>query len=200
MKYYCSVCFMKNPSSIAFDTSPIIPLDTSKSNSIDYAVPIAKTPEITIHPVDPKVFHLCRKCSFETESHDVLISHEQDEHTDVNCDVCGNSFENKTQLNTHKLKEHNNHKFNCNQCEEAFNTKAQLKKHKEKDHKNEIECPTCSEQFDNNSHLEEHITSTHSTKCPLCNLSFNGYETFADHIKNDHAPSCSQCNIKFDLY
>ena len=30
MKYYCSTCFMKNPSSIAFDKSPLIPLGPLK--------------------------------------------------------------------------------------------------------------------------------------------------------------------------
>ena len=201
MKYYCSTCFMKNPSSIAFDKSPLIPLGPLKESpqkSIDYHPPVVTVSGVP-EPTTPKVIHLCKKCSFETESHGQLLIHEQNNHPGVNCNECKEYFEDETALNNHKTTDHISAKHRCNQCEKEFTTKSILEKHVEEEHAVDkyIKCNKCDEQFATND-LEAHIQSKHSTRCLLCNLTFTEMEKYSDHLKNDHAPVCHICDCRFE--
>ena len=75
LKYFCSLCFSKNPSMVAFDASKMI----KGSNPLTPPAPSGSVLQLTSntksspvpHPVDPVVKYTCKICSFETETHGV---------------------------------------------------------------------------------------------------------------------------------
>lgn len=107
MKYYCSSCFMNNPSVIAFDTSKLIeiPLSTT-TGAIIHVTSTTKAIPVSI----PKVVYTCKSCTFETETIEKLQCHEQEPHR-FPCEDCDMVFGNQAEKKEHGQKKHDLHKL-----------------------------------------------------------------------------------------
>ena len=202
MKYFCSLCFSKNPSMIAFDASKFLkghsqPLPLPSGSILQVTSTTKATP--IPHPVDPVVKHVCKKCTFETETHEQLVKHEKETHA-INCNKCGKTLTTNSERDEHVAKAHIPAGSKCTKCDQTFNRKPKLAEYIEQCHNNSILfiCTVCDMSFQTQKELEAHVELNPNTKCPLCHLSFTDSAVFSKHITDVHAPTCSICDMKFN--
>ena len=197
-KYFCSVCFIQNPSMIAlidakkFTSHSIPPASILQVTKTTKAIPIAG-------PIIPVVKFACINCSFATETQEKLEDHEKEVHRYV-CETCKTVFTSELEKEAHMIKDHQILHYTCNTCDNSFKTAPELEAHNEKDHSNPVAypCSVCDKSCKTKEELESHRETKHCTQCPLCDSRFTSNEVFDKHLKDDHAPACTICNRKFD--
>ena len=132
MKYYCSLCFMKNPSSIAFDSNKFIKGPISPPRGIIQVTSTTKAVPLPT-PIDPKIIFKCKNCEFETETNEQFQEHERDTHS-FQCTTCEKVFTSKSEIDDHTKKDHTPVLFNCDICNNEYSSKNELETHKESSH------------------------------------------------------------------
>ena len=188
LKYFCSVCFSKNPSMIAFDT-----------NKCDKDPVGNTTPPSSSAHIIPKVIFKCSDCIFETNSNDGLKAHQDEVHGHEGEDS-GKTLPILEERQNHTIDEHTKTpSHHCSECDASYSNMEELDNHVSSTHMNKPghSCSICKEEFSCKNNLEAHIDDEHKKNCPLCSLTFNDNTVFYNHFLNEHAPTCSTCNEKF---
>ncbi|XP_030001596.1 zinc finger protein 709-like [Sphaeramia orbicularis] len=123
------------------------------------------------------------------------------------CTCCIETFEEKGDLEQHRLKHRKFKKerpYSCTRCDNAFLTLTELTEHMSS-HEGEhpMNCPVCGKTFLNKNKLEKHL-SIHTGERPhLCSICGNGFPSAASlklhvHIHTGEKPyQCSQCTKSF---
>lgn len=123
------------------------------------------------------------------------------------CTCCIETFEEKEDLEQHRLKHRKFKKerpYSCTRCDNAFLTLTELTEHMSS-HEGEhpMNCPVCGKTFLNKNKLEKHL-SIHTGERPhLCSICGNGFPSAASlklhvHIHTGEKPyQCSQCTKSF---
>ena len=120
LKYFCSICFIQNPSMIAFDANKFLKVSNpSKSSGVLQITSTAKATPIP-HPVDPVVKYGCKICIFESETPEELGVHNKKHHT-IECEICKKTFDTKPEKEAHVLKDHTPVVYKCITCDSVFN-------------------------------------------------------------------------------
>ena len=165
LQYFCSICFLKNPSYIAFEASK--PKKAQISPALGIIQVTSKTLAVPAPmPVDAKIVYKCTKCAFEAETNELLKVHESESHTEK---------DDQAAKNPPPCAEHK-----CTMCETAYSVKDELDKHMESHMKDPTyNCTICKKACVTNDDLNSHIDSNHSTMCPLCNLKFSDNAVFS---------------------
>ncbi|CAG0913352.1 unnamed protein product [Notodromas monacha] len=121
------------------------------------------------------------------------------------CDMCGESFMYRSQVLSHKVREHNVQKrqYPCTLCGKVFSYKRNLRTHSYKEHGVVSEklklfrCEACGKEFANTYALRRH-EATHSSaagggggpnkphSCPHCDHKTAQFESLKVHIKSKH--------------
>ena len=95
-------------------------------------------------------------------------------HFFCNCAICGNGFDNYSQLSLH---ERESHYFKCEECDENFMIQNDLDSHYSSKHQSTFHCNVCSEIFNTKEHLGEHMLTLHKSgqeiSCQTDELSCN---------------------------
>ena len=111
-----------------------------------------------------------------------------------NCQKCDRAFSTTSGLNNHIYAKHEDpasKPYKCPMCTKRFMAKSSLHEH-EKVHTGHFNkhCPYCRKGFNNNDHLQGHISSQHTgvktNECRLCNRKFHYKYQVDRHIKKDH--------------
>ena len=111
------------------------------------------------------------------------------------CDICGAVFTLQKNLKRHisvQHKESDSIKINhdCDQCDYS-GTYTNLMQHKLNKHKeNKRKCSICLAEFNNKSHLNRHMNSSHKKllphTCYICYKGFSRKDVLKNHIKSVH--------------
>ena len=181
-QYFCSVCFLKNPSFIAFEASKpekkqISPaLGIIQVTSKVKAIPTAKV-SAPPSPRSPERRFKCTSCEYVSHTEELLTNHEEEVHSS-----------NKEQTSNVN-----------NGCKESNTSVIPTEELSNQEETIIIEhpCTKCEETFTNANDHHIHMENEHSTKCPLCTKLFIDNDTFIVHMRNEHAPFCDTCEIKF---
>ncbi|XP_069683564.1 zinc finger protein 37-like isoform X2 [Periplaneta americana] len=124
------------------------------------------------------------------------------------CELCGDQYMFKKDLNLHKKKEHRGaHSFFCDECGLTFKFRTSLQKHKVNRHETEqgpFSCEECGKNFAKRVQLTNHKINTHRIErkflCQVCGNKFSNYGSLMAHL-DTHTErrrfSCSFCNKKF---
>ena len=194
-EYFCSLCFMNNPSMVAFNAKKSITMNFQPDSTLQVTAKTKATP--IPGPIVPIIKFACTYCDIVSETQERLDVHTKDNHF-YPCDVCKKSFITETDMKAHRACEHKTAELECQLCEKLFTQISDLEEHKVEVHSGTIStCEVCKVNFKSEEELKNHEKSCHPTECPLCTLSFTDYETAAKHIKNDHAPKCTKCDKSF---
>ena len=188
-KYFCSICFSKNPTSVAFEGN----------NLATSAKPIKLTSTTTATPlvVEALVLFKCEVCKFETKDQDSYDRHTKEVHTFA-CETCSETLASSADLEKH-IK--NRHTRPCITCDLEFKTISELKAHMKTSHG--PECTICTKSFDTKEDLEKHINENHGNKAPTrhnctsCKESFETTEDLTTHTLEQHTHFCKTCEVTF---
>ena len=161
-KYFCSICFSKNPAMVAFDGNK-------------KAIQLTPTTKATPIAIETSVVYKCEVCNFVTKDQDTFDKHNKYVNTIV-CETCKETMHSKTDLERH-IKSH--HTRPCITCDLEFKTISELKDHMKTSHG--PQCTLCNKSFDKPEDLEKHIAEKHNNKaqaqaikhvCNVCQESF----------------------------
>ena len=198
LQYFCSLCFLKNPSFIAFEANKSTKKQISPALGIIQVSSKTKAlPAPAPPPIIPEIIYKCSQCNFEAETNEMVKKHEEEVHTSIQ--VCPSPQTDSSGKESHKLIEHAENVYNCDICKASFDNESDQDKHKQVHTLEEITekypCNICADNFTDSCELQKHIEQKH--KCPLCSLTFNDNAAFLEHIRNEHAPSCDTCEETF---
>jgi uncharacterized C2H2 Zn-finger protein len=193
-KYFCSICFSKNPTLVAFEG---IKSAASTTRSIQLTSSTTATPIA----IEASVTFKCEVCKYETKDQEAYNIHTKESHSFV-CETCKENLTSKADLVKHI---ENHHTRPCITCDLKFKTISELKAHMKTSHG--PECTRCSKSFEKQEDLEKHIGEIHSTKanpkhsCTDCKETFQSPEDLSNHIQEKHTPtdqviSCPLCPHK----
>lgn len=127
------------------------------------------------------------------------------------CTLCGKQFNNQTELNQHKIKDHNI-KYICNKCSKSFTNAKSLNNHVRRHSPQNLPypCKRCNKRFLRPSELVDH-RAVHRKKdkfkkyvCEFrnCNFKSNRKYLLTRHIKQKHTErmrfKCPKCVQVFD--
>nr|CAI5857397.1 unnamed protein product [Callosobruchus analis] len=133
------------------------------------------------------------------------------------CNVCGQIFHERYQLELHKASHTNKGKtsneddLKCPLCPKVYGSKQQMKCHKRRAHRDFIHpCDVCGRKFRIPSQVEAHKKTVHVEriyKCDMCQSSFKTKLGLETHIKQVHQKTfdffCDQCGhgcrSKYDI-
>ena len=93
-------------------------------------------------------------------------------------ETCGQTFGSNFALQRHNQAVHLGHRnFTCQNCGEAFSQRTQLQNHIRRHHENvQIQCQICQETFANVQNQDRHVQSVHNGqtkfKCVSCDKNF----------------------------
>ena len=141
------------------------------------------------------------------------------------CDNCGEKYNQKSELEAHRRREHwNQLPYSCNQCSKSFGKKVYLKRHVIRKHtpggrdkldKKKFLCSVCGKQFSRLAKLNTHTDWFHlgkrqqqkdgpsqdlpspiSSLCPYCGKTFAENKLLNKHIAHAHiAPKSKISNL-----
>ena len=94
----------------------------------------------------------------------------------VKCQVCGEMFATRTQLEEHVSKHTSDEEWNCDDCAFQTNTKESLQQHKSRA-----------------THVSENQTPIENFRCSLCGKAFTYKNDIINHKSKDHK-SFKRCN------
>ncbi|KAI1096364.1 hypothetical protein F5B19DRAFT_143545 [Rostrohypoxylon terebratum] len=162
-------------------------------------------------------------CHEKFRKHETLAQHIRMKHQDVPGYPCGlandgdgdglaceETFDSATSLRRHRESKHNPIPPNifCEECRQlgvvvTFSTTAELNKHSKEVHPKFL-CRSCSEEFNNQTELDQHISLHRKKKkgvsCPDpgCNKSFSTTSNMVTHHKRSHQGKGFICGV-FDV-
>lgn len=120
------------------------------------------------------------------------------------CEICGDRFGNKRNLDQHRNRHTNERPYRCETCGSSYNQKAALLIHS-RIHSAErsFVCRVCSKGFHTRTKLELH-ESTHSEErpfgCDQCKLRFRNTHDLRRHSKNHLADKPFHCGLCGGLF
>ena len=189
-KYFCSICFSKNPTMIAFETNKNL------SNKTIH-------PPATTTVAQIEMFHTCEICESTFKDINSLQEHKKTQHP-IECETCNNNFPSQSELDKH-IKNHHNRP--CITCNEVFKTISELKEHMEISHG--PKCTICDKSFEKNDDLQKHIADEHPSKtptknnppkllpCKVCKVTFDTNDALKKHSESC-AWRCQDCDLNFN--
>ena len=222
MKYYCSLCFAKNPSI----GTPEVQKPRPRINSIPvmgqgYNFKVTQSTTATSVPTSKNkaltIILNCETCPFETENQESLDDHIKSEHS-YPCDNCEVKSKTKSQLEEH-IKAHHVlpctkcdtmtltsqsdldihmkacHELPCDMCTTIFGTVVELDDHKKISHTNS--CKHCNNTYTNQSDLDDHMEKCHKLPCRMCSETFIDVGQLLEHHKGKHVIQCNHCEATF---
>ena len=130
LSYFCSECFLKNPTSIAFHSK--------KSSVVSDLTPVTQAKASS--PVTPASAFKCSRCNYESSIQEDFDRHSKDPHKFV-CETCKILMATKKLLEDHKTEKHGTRRP-CDLCEMEFISTAELSTHMKEEHG--PKCTTCS--------------------------------------------------------
>ena len=150
----------------------------------------------------------CDLCNIELCTKKYLQIHLDSIHkgTTIKCELCDETFSNKTNLNQHKKRKHDiktMHK--CTFCDKSFAVSADKRKHEIMTCRPNLNqtlhtCEKCDKQFKYFDSLKTHIKIMHEIsepfKCSYCNKPFTRTTNLKTHIRNIHLKSEQKENKK----
>ena len=146
-------------------------------------------------------WHKCTICkkSFKSAQYlkKHLILHDDPNHFQVICDLCGKVLRDRKRLNEHVRKFHKRERRHpCNLCEKSFFDKQQLLKHKRAIHHvgKKFECEHCGRLLPDKYQLTIHVNNHLKIKkyhCKQCDQWYTAGHTLAVHIAINHL-GCSR--------
>ena len=178
--------------------------------------------KLSISEKSSLVIFACSKCENTFESKQILETHVQSKHKNVEkikCDKCHETFDNASELSIHKKQSHvseSKKDYSCQKCNFATNTEFELKRHivqcthnksNNVDAINQITCHICSSQFNLKSELMKHRKESHSERVQKCRYYQEGVCIFDDnscwyrHEKVDDqlkSFKCDVCDVSFN--
>ncbi|XP_055848441.1 zinc finger protein 737-like [Episyrphus balteatus] len=129
--------------------------------------------------------------------------------THTNCDLCGQSFSNSDEIETHKAEQHNlkvKHPCPHPNCNKAFYKGGQLEKHIETHNiQKEFQCTLCDKSFHRKFYLAQHMnrhTKTRPFQCEQCSKAFYSSGELQRHIMRhtgDRPFPCDMCDKTYPL-
>ena len=136
----------------------------------------------------------CNQCDFIGKSVRELAGHVKFEH--LRCKACNTCFASDKDIKVHNNKMHSIELHQCLPCTLIFPNKTGLEVHIKKKHNNyeKFECGLCHEMFSSQSDVRNHMKEKHSEgnsnksqwECPMCDKLFASEEVLVKHIDNDH--------------
>ena len=198
-QYFCSVCFLKNPSFIAFEASNASKKQISPGLGIIHVTSKVKAipaPASVLTTLEPEIRYKCGYCDHEAKTNELNKKHEEEMHGTVP-QHCPKILEGSSAKEKHLDGVHE-----CDKCNKRFITEDELAKHKlshtlETENKDQP-CSYCPETFVNKDDLEVHREKHHCIRCPLCSMKFTSNSACSVHLKEEHTPSCSTCEENFN--
>ena len=138
------------------------------------------------------------------------MTHHLSTHTKpLPCDLCNETFSQRSVLKMHKLRVHHDEslaKFRCEHCGKLFMEMAKYQHHVNSVHNKQYnhKCETCGKAFPSNNLLQIHVKVTHrekSFRCHLCTSAYGMENLLTRHIKMAHLKQvtypCSICKERF---
>jgi hypothetical protein len=141
----------------------------------------------------------CDKCDSKFSNKRNLMRHHKKFHVEIMlpqfvCEMCGDSFFTKIQMQKHMKKDHK--QFECSLCSSKFSTKFNLRLHNQ----TSLPCTSCDKTFCTNRQLSDHEKSFHGARsqltCESCNTTFSAKFGLEKHYKNMNECWCEQCQLK----
>ena len=103
----------------------------------------------------------CNNCMIKFKSRSLLKQHKNSSHTNeqsFTCYQCSMNFTNNNDLQTHKLKDHNNSKYSCMQCGLQSKKKKKLCSHMKNVHNQDRDLNAQSVDKPNNFSTGQNVT------------------------------------------
>jgi len=167
-------------------------VDESKvnTNSSESTVCEKKEKKKRIRKLVPPSINACQFCGKIFRFRNSMYRHER-KHTGIKyeCEVCGESYQNKNYLKHHK-------------CKPGEGNRRRSDKNKEKQ---TFTCHICGNIYQNNESLKNHINIIHNGQrnfpCDICGKLFTRARTMKTHRKNIHNDikqfNCIYCNSAY---
>ncbi|XP_055325279.1 zinc finger protein PLAG1-like [Sitodiplosis mosellana] len=162
----------------------------------------------------PPVF-LCMKCKNRFDSLIALKQHVFQKNscsvTQLTCNVCNKTFENKKRMSQHMKSHEEKVKFICDKCGKMYHQQFNLENHKSAqhgeyldEHQNVYKCRLCSAKFDNRTdlytHMKNHANDNQELLCDTCGKCFKNNHNLKNHMRthlNLRPHECTFCPKKF---
>lgn len=134
---------------------------------------------------------MCTICGFETYN---IRSHMIARHSTLRpfkCELCGETFKFKKDLQTHYAYHSDEMNFQCDECEKRFKTKRKLVIHK-RIHSTEklYKCTECDKSFLVSTYLTKHMRLHTGGKkrhaCSECSKDYSGITDLRRHLEREH--------------
>ena len=156
---------------------------------------------------NPTVCFTCELCLFTEPTLQRFQAHLKKRHfIDVQCEHCGEIFQNKATLAVHKVRVHNIDYVKCPYCEKTYSSEHNLKPHISRVHENNtFVCHVCAKPFKSQesckAHEKTHLDITYN--CEYCNNVYKCKARLKSHIKLVHTTtyetySCERCGKVFN--
>ena len=196
-KYFCSICFAKNPSMVVFETRKFIEEGGDRDISNGSTIQLTQTTRAIPLPAPtvPVIRIICTYCTFETDKQENMEKHEKEQHV-FDCEVCGKTYTTELEKKAHVIKDHGPTLHPCARCDNTFPSARELEQHMSRCHIT-YPCTECNDSFNMERDLEAHRKTHHNTQCPICDLEFTEKASFVKHLKDEHAPYCTRCSLTF---
>ena len=197
MKYYCSLCFAKNPSiGTAGSPKPRPRLNSIPVMGQGYLFKVTQsttaTPVSASNPKALTAIFKCESCLFEIGNQEDLDEHIKSEHS-FPCDHCNIKLKTSYELEKHIQAEH---VIPCSKCDTmTISTEADMNIHMKACH--ELPCELCSTIFETVTELADHKIIAHSISCSHCNNTYTSQSDVDDHIDKCHKLPCRMCSETF---
>uniref|UniRef100_A0A8D8NUL5 Zinc finger protein 416 n=3 Tax=Culex pipiens TaxID=7175 RepID=A0A8D8NUL5_CULPI len=149
----------------------------------------------------------CSQCPRTFRISQGLVRHVREVHErrrTYACEICGDRFGNKRNLDQHRNRHTNERPYRCETCGSSYNQKAALLIHSRvHGAERNFVCGVCSRGFHTRTKLQLH-ESTHSDErpfgCDQCELRFRNTHDLRRHSKNHSADKQFQCGLCAGLF
>ncbi|KAG5892486.1 hypothetical protein JTB14_015396 [Gonioctena quinquepunctata] len=158
--------------------------------------------ETSIHrEAFPEAHMECDICCKMLPSKRALTKHQTQHNKRYHCEICGNSYSKKSNLEDH-INTHTDKKtFECTICNKKMSTKNALRQHlylHSKLEKKQYQCQVCGKTFSKNFHLINHSRIHSGEKpfeCEYCKKTFRVKNSYRMHVRIHTGNKPYQCNF-----